>query len=355
MQIGVFIPIGNNGWIISKNSPQYLPSFELNKKIVLKAEEYGLDFALSMIKLHGFGGETKFWDYNLDSLTLMAGLAAVTEKIKIYATVPTLVIPPAIAARMAVTLDSISNGRFGLNLVTGWQKAEYDQMGLWPGSQHYKNRYNMLSEYTQILLDLWGTGISNFKGDYFTMNNCKLLPKPSKPIELICAGSSDKGINFSAQYADHLFCLGVGINTPKAFSVTNQRLLKACEKTHRKVDVYVLMMIIADKTDKAAEARWQYYLDGIDTEAVEWLVAQGESDKKNATSNVSQLSDAASAINLNFGTLIGSYEKVAQMLDEISEVDNTAGVMLVFDDFEKGIKDFGKYIQPIMQARNISQ
>ena len=56
MDIGVFIPIGNNGWLISTTSPQYMPTFELNKQIVLKAEHYGLDFALSMIKLRGFGG-----------------------------------------------------------------------------------------------------------------------------------------------------------------------------------------------------------------------------------------------------------------------------------------------------------
>lgn len=56
MEIGVFIPIGNNGWLISEAAPQYMPTFALNKTVVLKAEQYGLDFALSMIKLRGFGG-----------------------------------------------------------------------------------------------------------------------------------------------------------------------------------------------------------------------------------------------------------------------------------------------------------
>ena len=79
MQLGVFIPIGNNGWLISTTSPQYKPSFDLNKTIVEKAERFGFDFALSMIKLHGFGGPSGFWDYNLESFTLMAGLAAVTD------------------------------------------------------------------------------------------------------------------------------------------------------------------------------------------------------------------------------------------------------------------------------------
>jgi pyrimidine oxygenase len=55
MDVGVFIPIGNNGWISSATSPQYMPAFDLNRTVVQKAERYGLDFALSMIKLHGYG------------------------------------------------------------------------------------------------------------------------------------------------------------------------------------------------------------------------------------------------------------------------------------------------------------
>ena len=86
MKIGVFVPIGNNGWLISTTAPQYMPTFELNKAIVQKAEHYHFDFALSMIKLRGFGGKTEFWDHNLESFTLMAGLAAVTSRIQIYAT-----------------------------------------------------------------------------------------------------------------------------------------------------------------------------------------------------------------------------------------------------------------------------
>src|SRR5471032_3634920 len=151
MEVGVFIPIGNNGWLLSENAPQYRPTFELNKQVVLAAEKYGLDFALSMIKLRGFGGKTEFWDHNLESFTLMAGLAAVTSRIKLYATVPTLAIPPAIAARMAVTIDSISGGRFGLNVITGWQRPEYSQMGLWPGDEYFAQRYDYAAEYVTVM------------------------------------------------------------------------------------------------------------------------------------------------------------------------------------------------------------
>ena len=133
MDIGVFIPINNNGWIISATSPQYMPSFELNKAVVQKAEGYGFDFALSMIKLHGFGGKTEFWNHGLESFTLMAALAPVTSRIKLFASTAVLTLPPAMVARMTSTIDDVSGGRFGVNIVSGWHKIEYTQMGLWPG------------------------------------------------------------------------------------------------------------------------------------------------------------------------------------------------------------------------------
>ena len=46
MEIGVFIPIGSNGWLVSTTSPQYRPSFELNRQVTLNAERYGFDFVL---------------------------------------------------------------------------------------------------------------------------------------------------------------------------------------------------------------------------------------------------------------------------------------------------------------------
>src|SRR5258708_29102650 len=141
MQLGVFIPIGNNGWLISTTSPQYKPSFDLNRIVVEKAEHFGFDFALSMIKLHGFGGPSGFWDYNLESFTLMAGLAAATTRIQLFATCPVLTRPPPFAARMAVTIASISHGRFGINFISGWQRRAYTQLAIRPAPHHHHPPY----------------------------------------------------------------------------------------------------------------------------------------------------------------------------------------------------------------------
>ncbi len=353
MDIGVFIPIGNNGWLISATSPQYMPSFELNKEITQKAERCGFDFALSMIKLRGFGGKTEFWEHNLESFTLMAGLAAVTSKIKLFATVATLTIPPAIVARMASTIDSIAPGRFGINLVTGWQKAEYDQMGLWPGDTHYRDRYNYLAEYATVLKGLMETGVSDFSGKYFQMRDCRVSPRPSAGVKIICAGSSDEGLAFTAQYADYSFALGMGTNTPTKFASVSSRLADAKAKTGRDVAAYILFMVIADETDERAMAKWQLYRDGADQDALAWLTNQAAPNAQHgaANTNTTQLAAPESAVNLNMGTLVGSYENVARMLDEVAEVPGTAGGLLTFDDFVQGVENFGTRIQPLMKSR----
>ena len=352
MEIGVFIPIGRNGWIVSTTSPQYNPSFELNKQTTLNAERFGLDFVLSMIKLRGFGGESGFWDQNLESFTLMAGLAAVTSRIKLYATVPTLAIPPAIAARMAVTIDSISGGRFGLNVITGWQRPEYSQMGLWPGDEYFAQRYEYAAEYVTVMRELWETGASDFKGKHFQMEDCRLLPKPQTPIKLISAGQSDAGMAFIAKHADYNFVFGMGFNTPTACTTTVERLQKASATSGRKVATYGLFMIIAGETDEEALAKWHLYKSGADHEALKWLTAQSSADTKSgADTNVRHMSSEVSNVNLNIGLLCGSHASVARMMDEVASIPGMAGVLLTFDEFVSGTKEFGERIQPLMKSR----
>lgn len=352
MDIGLFIPIGNNGWLISKNAPQFKPSFELNKKLVQTAEGYGFDFALSMIKLRGFGGDTEFWDYNLESFTLMSALAAVTSKIKLFASTAILTLPPAIVARMAVTADSVAPGRFGVNIVTGWAPNEYTQMDLWPGDSYFGYRYDYASEYVQVMKDLWEKGSSDLKGKHFQMTDCKLAPAPSSPIKIVGAGQSDRGMEFVAQYGDYNFVTAGGVNQPTQHRSQVERLVQAGAKSGRDVGAYILCMVIADETDEAAMAKWEHYREGADMGALAWMLDQGNADTTaGADSTARHINLPEGAVNFNIGTFIGSYETVAGLLDEAASIDGTAGIMLIFDDFEKGLVDFGEKIQPLMACR----
>ncbi len=352
MDIGVFIPINNNGWLISATSPQYMPSFDLNRRVVEKAEAYGLDFALSMIKLHGFGGKTEFWDHGLESFTLMSALAAVTTRIRLYASTAVLTLPPAMVARMAATIDDVSGGRFGVNIVSGWHKIEYSQMGLWPGDHHFGRRYDYSTEYVRVMQELWETGHSDFQGEFFRMEACKLSPRPRQRIPLVAAGQSDRGMEFAAQYCDFNFALGEGVNEPAKAAGVPARMLEHAKRAGRDVGSYMLYMVIADETDAAAMAKWELYNQGADKDALAHLLGKAAEDTTaHETSMAAAVLRSPSPINFNMGTLVGSYAHVARMLDKVASLPGVKGIMLTFDDFLEGMENFGQRIQPLMECR----
>lgn len=363
MDMGIFLPNLSNGWLITTAAPPFESNYENVRDVVKKSEEWGLEFALAPVKLRGFGGPSEFWDHAPEPITMMAGIAAETSRIRLFASVATLTIPPAIAARMAATLDQISKGRFGLNIVSGWQPAEYEQMGVWPGDSYFGDRYDYCAEYVTILRQLWETGHSNFEGRWFKMKDCVLSPRPKGHIDVVCAGQSEKGLAFCSEYGDYMFSQGVGINTPTAHSGTTSRLLAEGKRTGRTIGAYLAMMIIAEETDEAAFAKWKRYNETTDRVALANLSGEAGADKtaseaSTAKSLVKGTVDVADvkplpdgAVNMNFGTLVGSYANVARMLDEASTVPGTAGVMMIFDDWMRGIENFGRYVQPLMKSR----
>lgn len=66
---------------------------------------------------------------------------------------------------------------------------------------------------------------------------------------------------------------------------------------------YVLFMVIADETDEAARAKWEHYKGGADEEALAWLTEQSQKDTRSGSdTNVRQMADPTSAVNINMGT-----------------------------------------------------
>jgi pyrimidine oxygenase len=194
MDLGVFCPVVNNHNVVSTNLNHYEPTWELQRQFVQTAEDAGFKFALSQVTLAGWRGPTEQWDRSLELFTLMAALGAVTSKIRLYGSVAVLTIPPPIIARMAVRINEICGGRFGVNIVSGYNKKQYDQMGVWPGDEFFSTRYDYSAEYVQILKELWASGESDFKGEYVEMKSCKRGPLPAEDIEIVCAGASGRGL-----------------------------------------------------------------------------------------------------------------------------------------------------------------
>jgi pyrimidine oxygenase len=184
------------------------------------------------------------------------------------------------------------------------------------------------------------------------MNDCRLSPRPQADMKIICAGTSDPGLAFTARYADYNFCFGKGFNEPRACSDTVERMQAQAARTGRKVASYGLFMVIAGETDAEAMAKWETYKEGADTVALSWMIEQASADTSSgSTSNVRHAIDPKSMVNLNIGLLVGSHASVAQMLDEVAGIPGMAGVLLTFDEFVSGTAVFGERIQPLMKCR----
>lgn len=342
-ELGVFLPVLNNGFVISTAAPQYQPSYAMNKAMTLLAEDLGLRFVLSAVKYRGFGGPTEQWDYALESFEVMAALAEATDRIQLYGSVALPTVHPAITARRAATIDHISQGRFGINLVSGWQQAEYVQMGLWPGEAHYQRRYQYAREYVDILKLLWSRRDVDYDGEFFHLRDCRILPHPEQPLPLVCAGQSDVGMQFTAQHADYAFVLG-DISGDAVFAA-NRKLQQYAAETGRDVGAYVLYTLVLGETEAEAQVKSDHWMAHADREALATMMGQAALDAVGGTAAALQ-----GIAYIGITPIIASYAQCAMILDRIGTVPGSKGIMLIFPECLAGLQAFGERVLPLMHT-----
>jgi pyrimidine oxygenase len=250
---------------------------------------------------------------------------------------------------MASTIDQIAPGRFGVNIVSGWAKNEYDQMGLWPGDKYFGYRYDYSTEYVKIMRELWDTGHCTLDGQYFQMDDCVLSPRPQGKVDVVCAGQSERGMRFCAEYGDYNFILSPGVNDPEVYRQPTERLAQFAKETGRDVRSLPLFMAIMAETDEEAQAKWRSYNEGADAAALGYMSDEGSQDKTADGSGTARtINLPEGAVNFNMATLVGSYEAVARQVDEVAKMPGVAGMMFTFDDFEQGVHDFGTKVKPLL-------
>ena len=348
MKFGVFLPNGSNGYIPSAASPVYEPTYQHNLDISLAAEKHGLDFVLSMMKFRGFGGDTGYWDGCMESFTLMAGLAAATDRIGLFPSISILSQHPAVVARMVATIDDISGGRCGLNIVTGWNRPEYTQMGMWPGDEHYQNRYDYAAEYVQILQAPWRDVRASWEGNYFKLDDCSVLPRPQREIPLVCAGASPAGRQFVARYADHQFVL-----TSEDNLVTSvQDIRDKAGATGREVGIYALFHLVVADSDEQARADVDAIIAGADQGAIANILASADLDtNKGGTADqlkaaLNQDVEAGNMAFMGIPVIYGAPDTVARRIEGIVARTGIDGMLFSWPDFVSGIERFGSEVLP---------
>src|SRR5690606_35138047 len=113
---------------------------------------------------------------------------------------------PVFAAKQMVTADHIGHGRFGLNIVSGWNPGEFGMMGV--ALNEHDDRYAYSTERLDIVKKIWSEHEpSDYDGRFYKLKGVLGKPKPywgSRPV-LVSAGNSPTGRKFAATHADCLF------------------------------------------------------------------------------------------------------------------------------------------------------
>ena len=334
-EYGVFLPVANGGWIVSRATPPLDGGWEQNRDAALIAEEEGFDFVMAMGKWRGFGGVTSHWGSSLEAVTMMAGIAAITRRVKLWATLHAILHNPAVAAKMIATLDHISGGRAGLNIVAGAYRGEFEQMGAWDDSLNHDARYDLTEEWTKIVKRLWCEPSVSFAGKYFTVKDCVSDPKPVRPPFLICAGMSKRGFEFSVREADGCFIGGRDAAETRTASLRAKELAAGLGKSIR---TYCMMTVITADTDAEAEVRAQKYRDGLDEGAVLGML-QSYGVEGNAMTARAQGAFMTQ-------TVVGAPETCATRIEQFLRDCDIDGLMFVYDDYARGLRVTGREILP---------
>jgi FMN-dependent oxidoreductase (nitrilotriacetate monooxygenase family) len=213
-----------------------------------------------------------------DPMPLAAMIGAATSKLGVVATMSTLAYPPFMLARLASTLDHITGGRFGWNIVTSGEDIAAQNFGL-DKLPPRETRYAMADEYVDLvckLFDSWepdavvkdvasGTYIDHtkvhpvhFEGQFF---KCRgplntVRPPQGKPV-FVQAGGSPRGRAFAARHADSIIAVGNGIEGMKAYRDDVRRHAAAAGRDPDDVKVLFLVYPILGETDDEARARHQ--------------------------------------------------------------------------------------------------
>ncbi len=357
LMLGLFLPIQAGGWSASTLPRSTDWSFDYNAVLVEKAEALGFDlvFALSQwLPKGGYGGV--FDGQALDSFMTLAALTARTERIILAATSHVLYGPwhPLHFAKFTATLDHISRGRWGINVVTGHRAIEHEMFG-WHRIEHDR-RYDLAAEFLDAVQQLW-VQPENFSFEpvlsSWRLNGAFVTPKPryGRPL-LINATGSDAGIAFAARYSDVVFITspaGPDIDRALVALPAHAARVKAAAAAHgRTVRTLINPLVIC--RDTPAEAR--AYRDAIVAHADEGSFHRFDSDAHAWRGGFEARAQAAArAIGGNI-SITGSPEEVADYIVRLHRA-GIDGVQLSFYDFKPDLDFFGERVLPLLREAGL--
>jgi dimethylsulfone monooxygenase len=335
----------NSGDQIKTLAPdRYIADWARSDASMQALDALGLDI---MVSLSGW-----LHTAELEPFTWATALGARHPGPAVISTMHVQLIHPVFAARAAATADHITGGRFGLNLVAGFNPNTFAPFGA--QLEDHETRYAHAAEFVDLLKRCWTAEESfTFEGRFYQSRNVLLRPQPIQHLPpLMNAGMSGRGRDFACKYADMVFTI-LEPNLDNACKQIAEYKRIAREQFDREVQVWTHGHIVLRDTEKEAEDFLNHYaVEHADHEGIaKWLATLGASAPPNV--------DAATLARLNrdwaagSGTrLVGTADQVADTLKQLSDI-GLDGLIWNTIEPENLLRYVGRDLLPRLEAAGI--
>ncbi len=354
VKLAVFCP--NAPGAAKTLAPERLvPRWEDSRAICEFADRAGIEAVVGVSRWKSLvaGKPEDISGYILEPVVWAAAMAVATRRTAIFATVHMAAFAPAVAAKQAATIDQISGGRLGLNLVAGWNRGEAELLGV--RFAEHDERYSQAAEWTEIVQRLWVSEDEfDFRGRFYELKGAHLAPRPAQvpgPV-LMNAGGSERGRDFCAGYAE-IGLITVNSEDPGeiAAQVASYRRLAAAKG--RELQVWTPVAIIQGDSDADA-VRMRERIDALgDYEAartqVEGLKAAWNLDEGAQRRLTRRIVEGGGG-----WPAVGSAQTVADRLEMLSRA-GLDGVLVSWIDFSAGLTRLVQDVLPILERRGLRE
>jgi alkanesulfonate monooxygenase len=352
----------------------------------------------------GFEGMQGFSNVvHFESITLLSALAAVTSKIGLAVTISTTYNEPYHVARKLASIDHISKGRAGWNVVTSGMDSEAFNFGL---NEQVTNeqRYERAREFLDVVLNLWDgweddaivkdranrrffdpTKVHrlNHQGKYFQVRGPLNISRPPQGHPIICqAGGSPAGWELAAQTADIMYGKAISLQEAQRFYGEVKGRMAKYGRSPDHLKILPGLVAVVGKTEKEAREKFRAIQDCLSEEEARHMLAHIipgidfssfpldepmpanpeidqaakrfriflEIDGRRLT--VREVIDYVSA-GIGHLALIGSPGQLAETMIKWVEENGADGFNLMPHCLPGGLEDFVDYVVPELQERGV--
>jgi FMNH2-dependent dimethyl sulfone monooxygenase len=320
------------------------------------ADQMEFEALVPVARWQGWGGKTNPQGPGFEAYTWAAGISAATERAGVTSTSHITINHPIIAAKQSAAIDHISNGRFTLNIVTGWVQPEIEMFGQ-PMLSH-EERYACAEEWLAIIKRLWTEDESfDHEGRYFKIKKGYLAPKPIQyPYPAIMnAGASELGRHYAVKNCDLVFTVirTGGLDECRAHVQAYHKLAR--EEYGRDIRVWTLVNIVQGETEKEARDFYNEYVHQRgDWEAAKNMVEvfSLETNKRNVPPERIKLLQEAFIQGWGGLPIVGTKEQIVDTLAMLSEA-GLDGVLVAFPRYEQGLRQFRDITYPLLKQAGL--